>query len=394
MAMDALILVANPGSASRKYALYAGEKERAALHFEYESGHVICSVEADGEVHRADIALASVTEAAGEAERLLREQGWLATDEQIERIGLRVVAPSGFFLYDHVMNEDVVMRLKALRPRAPLHIDATLHEYKKLRKYFPAVPVVGISDSAFHITKPDYAWNYGLPLVDSDRLELKRFGYHGLSAASVVRTLHVHGKLPPKMIVCHLGSGASVTAVWHGKSRDTTMGYSPLEGLIMATRAGSIDASLVPVLKAELALNDAQLDSYLNEQSGLLGLSGSSSDIRELLDREANGDHYAHLALETYVYNIQKAIGQMTAALGGADVLLFTGTVGERSAAIRERVMQPFHYLDFILDHLANGQCVAPSVPTGISRLAHSRPVFVVPANEAAEIARRTKQLE
>jgi acetate kinase len=275
----------------------------------------------------------------------------------------------------------------------PLHIDAVLHEYAALHEVFADVPIVGVSDSAFHATKPDFAWNYGLPLADSDKLEIKRFGYHGLSAAAAIRVLRDHDKLPPKVVICHLGSGASVTAVWHGKSRDTTMGYSPLEGLVMATRSGSVDPVAVSVLKRSLRLDDAQMEAYLNEQSGLLGLSGTSDDIRILLKRETDGDHFAHLALETYVFSVQKAIGQMSAVLGGIDLLVFTGTVGERSASIRARVLSPFHYLDLALDHHGNLACTAPTELTCVSRLAHSRPVFVIPADEAAEIARHTLRI-
>lgn len=389
MAVDtSLILVANPGSASRKYALYEGGKFLASLHFEYEDGRVVCGMRAGDNVWRLMPSITSIAEAANVLLPILREHHLLAAGQRPGRIGLRVVAPTGFFLSDRVFDDKVVDRLRAMHERVPLHIEAVLREYHELSHIFSEIPVIGVSDSGFHATKPDFAWNYGLPLTDSDRLEIKRFGYHGLSVAAAVRTLHDHDKLPPKVIVCHLGSGASVTAVWHGKSRDTTMGYSPLEGVIMSTRSGSFDASILPVLKRELGLNDVQLEAYLNEQSGLLGLSGSSDDIRVLLKREEDGDHFAHLALETYIFSIQKAIGQMSAVLGGVDLLAFTGTVGERSSAIRARVVSPFHYLDLTLDHHVNAACTSPMDLMCVSRLAHSRPVFVVPTDEAEEIVR------
>ena len=392
MAVEApLILVANPGSASRKYALFRGDNQVASLHFEYDGGQVVCGIEAsDASLHLTPD-IPAVSQAASVLLPLLRQHHLLG-DEHPAAIGLRVVAPTGFFLSDHVFDETVVRRLQTMHERVPIHIDAVLKEYQELHDIFDGVPIVGVSDSAFHATKPDFAWNYGLPLADSDRLEIKRFGYHGLSAASVVRVLHDHDKLPPKVIVCHLGSGASVTAVWHGKSRDTTTGYSPLEGVVMSTRSGSFDPSVLTVLRRELGCSDVELETYLNEQSGLLGLSGSSADIRELLAREADGDHFAHLALETYLFSVHKAIGQMSAVLGGVDLLMFTGTVGERSPSIRARVLSPFHYLDLALDHHSNAQCTAPVELTCISRLAHSCPIFVVPANEAAEIARHTRQ--
>jgi acetate kinase len=393
MAMAApLILVANPGSASRKYALYAGSEPLASLHFEYQDNRVICTVTTGEKQHRVEPELSDVAEAAGQVLPMLHTYGVLEEGQSPERIGIRIVAPTGFFLEDHSMDEAAMARLEAMHTRVPLHIDVALRECKTLRSFLPDVPIMAVSDSAFHATKPDVAWNYGLPIADSDRLELKRFGYHGLSMASAVRLLHTQGKLPPTVIICHLGSGSSVTALWHGKSRDTTMGYSPLDGLIMATRAGSVDISAIEVLKRELGLDDAALEAYLSERSGLLGLSGSSSDIRELLNRESGGDHYAHLALATYIYTVQKAIGQMSAALGGADMLVFTGTVGERSSVIRARILEVFHYLDFVLDHHANEACESPIRLTCISRLAHSRPVFVCPADEAGEIARHVAQ--
>lgn len=388
--MESLILVANPGSASRKYALFEGKTLRAQLHFEYVDGRVMCTLQQDGEPRNLDVGVKNIETAAEHVLQIFRQQGALRNDEQISRIGLRIVAPSSFFLQDHVMDDEVVGKLKDLAEHAPIHITATLAELTQLQQQFPDAPIVGVSDSAFHITKPDHAWNYGLPLDDADRLEIKRFGYHGISVASVINTLHQAEKLPPKVIVAHLGSGVSVTAVLHGKSIDTTMGYSPLEGVIMSTRAGSIDPTAVRAIKTALQLDDAGVEEYLNTKSGLLGLGGSG-DIRELLQREADGDHRAALALATYVYSVQKAIGQMAATLGGVDALVFTGTVGERSAQIRQRVMHGMLYLDLEIDEATNNECYAPNKLTIVSRLAKSKPIFVVPAREAVYIAKHAQ---
>jgi acetate kinase len=384
-----LILVANPGSASRKYALYEGDKLRAELHFEYEYQKLACTLTQGGDRHVLHLDFQDMSAAAAHVPGLLQAQGALKAGEQVERVGLRIVAPSSFFLEDRVMTDAVVRRLEEIRPLAPLHITATLDELQALRRQLPGLPIVGVSDSAFHATKPDYAWNYGISLEDADRFEIKRFGYHGLSVGAAVHALEAAHKLPPKLVVCHLGSGASVTAVHGGASVDTTMGYSPLEGLVMGTRSGSIDATAVRVMKEVFRLDDDGIEAYLNNHCGLLGLGGSS-DIRELLRRESDGDHRARLALQTYVFSIQKAVGQMAAALGGADALVFTGTVGERSAPIRARVTARLHFLDFLLDEEANNACAAPEKLTTASRLAHSKPVYVVPTAEAAEIARRT----
>jgi acetate kinase len=384
---SSLILIANPGSASRKYALYDGDRERGQLHFEYVEGRVLCTLHAHGEQHVVHLNMHDLGATAAEVTRILKENDLLHDKEHIARVGLRIVAPSSFFLEDHVVTDEVVTALEALIPRAPIHITATLEELHMLRRQFKDAIIVGVSDSAFHITKPDYAWNYGISLDDADRFEIKRFGYHGLSAVASVHALSEAQKLPPKLVICHLGSGASVTAVHGGKSIDNTMGYSPLEGVVMSTRSGSVDPTAVRALKEVFNWNDNQVDNYLNNHSGLLGLGGSA-DIRELLAREAHDDSRARLALATYVYSVQKAVGQMSAALGGLDALVFTGTVGERSAAVRERIIARLHYLDLIADEHTNPACIAPEKLTIISRIAHSKPIYVIPTAEAAEIAR------
>lgn len=385
-----LVLIANPGSASRKYALYEGERPRAELHFEFVYQKLACTLLRGGQQHAVHLDFNDMGAAASNVMRLLQENGALEADEQISALGLRIVAPSAYFLHDHVIDDEVIGWLEQILPRAPLHITATLDELHALRAQFANIPVVGVSDSAFHATKPDYAWNYGISLEDADRYEIKRFGYHGLSVAASVDVLAAAHKLPSKLVVCHLGSGASVSAVLGGKSVDNTMGYSPLEGVVMATRSGTIDHTAARALKDVFHFDDNELEKYLNNHSGLLGLGGSS-DIRELLRREDDGDHRSQLALQTFVYSVQKAIGQMTAALGGVDALLFTGTVGERSAPMRERIVDRLHYLDFIIDTDANAACTAPEELTVVSRLAHSKPIYVLPTAEAGELVRRVR---
>jgi acetate kinase len=383
-----LTLVANPGAASRKYTLSKGSKPLASLHFEYENGGVICTLASGDEERQIDPQISDIKHAAGRVISILQEQGIMG-GESLQAIAVPVVAPGAYFLEDHLIDDEFLEHLQSARRQAPLHIDATLEEVASLKEQFPDAPIYGISDSAFHITKPDYAWNYGIRLEDADRFDIKRFGYYGLSTASVIHTLHKHEKLPPRLVVCHLGSGASVTAVYHGKSFDTTMGYSPLEGMIMETRSGSLDLMAARALQKSLDLDDAGLEEYLNHQGGLLGISGVSSDVRALLAHEADGHHHAGLALKAYIHSALKAIGQMSAAMGGVDVLIFTGTVGERSFVIRERIVEKLHYLDFMIDGRSNKACDNPKELVCVSRLAHSRPIFVVPSNENTEIARQ-----
>ncbi len=387
-----LILVANPGSASRKYALYRGEHATAELHFEWVDGKIICTVTAGTEQFETPVGLTSLEEVLPLVEAQFIRAGAMQDGDKLGGIGLRIVAPSGFFLSNHHLTSHIREKLQELERVAPLHIGIVLHEFELLQKFFPGVPVYGISDSAFHVTKPDYAWNYAIPLADADKYEIKRYGYHGLSVQSALHTLRHNDRLANKIVVAHLGSGGSITALHGGKSLDNTMGYSPLEGLMMATRSGSIDYSAVRALQIHSGMSNEETEIYLNERSGLLGV-GDSPDIRELLAREDHGDERARLALNTYVYSIQKGIAQMTAALGGIDALVFTGTVGERSATMRQRIVTRLHYLDFAIDTHANAACQNPLGLEVLSKLTQSKPIYVVHADEAAEIARQTRTM-
>lgn len=381
-----MILVSNPGSASRKYAVFDGQACKLRLHFEHENGRIVCAV--DNKKHdRRAADIGGLAQAAGLLPDILGEHGISAPDA----IALRVVAPSAYFLQHRRLDDQAVARLREFEPRAPLHISASLQELEALQQTWPDVPVFGISDSAFHATKPDYAWNYGIRLEDADHLEVKRFGYHGLSAQSVVRQLQK--RLPEKLVICHLGSGSSVIAVHGGRSVDATMGFSPLEGLVMSTRSGTIDITAVHALQDALELDSEAAQDYLNKQGGLLGLSGTSGDIRELLQREADGDYRAGLALKTYINRVQQAIGQMTAALGGIDALVFTGAAGERASDIRRRIVANLHFLEFELDHTKNAQTTGQlSAPKSINTVRH-RPVLVTPAQEEHEMAAAAQSL-
>jgi acetate kinase len=266
-----------------------------------------------------------------------------------------------------------------------------LSEIKQIKSAFAGIPLIAISDTAFHSTKPDWAWYYGIDLDLADKFGIRRYGYHGVSVGSVVWHLQTNKLLSPKTIICHLGSGSSVTAVENGKSIETTMGYSPLEGLIMASRSGSIDVSAALAIKRELQLSDDGLEQYLNKKSGLLGISGTSNDIRQLLVSEKQVDKKAELALKMFVYRVQQAIGQMAASLGGVDCLVFTATVGERSDVIRERILDNLGYLGFIYDKNLNNQTFEPATATNLA-VVPGKPILVISTDEAAEIARRAEQ--
>ncbi len=382
-----LYLIANPGSASRKYALYRGSNRLILIHFETVDGQVVYALTVGKRkvVENESAGLSHVSMAGVRLVPILQKHKLLESIDDLAAIGLRVVAPSSFFQQHRRLEGRALELLKTLETYAPLHINATLQEIELLSKTFPNIPVIGASDSAFHANKPRHAASYAISQTYAKQLDLWRYGYHGLSVSSVVEQLKKQKTLPRRLVVCHIGSGVSVTAVHDGKSIDNTMGYSPLEGTMMATRSGSVDVAASEVLARRQKLNDHQLQTYLNTKSGLLGVSGISSDIRELLEKEPNHES-AGLALDMYVYRLQQAIGQMVAVLGGLDGLVFTGTVGERSSEMRRRITKKILYLGVSIDHAKNDATIAVAKPVDISQSRHPLPVFVVPADEASSI--------
>lgn len=381
-----LTLISNPGSASRKYVLYEGEKIQGELRFEWLNGEIVYTL-LPGNNEAVFANIAGLSEAPGKIMEIFNKTSILQANTTLDAIGLRVVAPGNYFLQHIFIDAEYEKNLARVSGLAPIHVSAALEELSCLKKLFPGVKIIGASDSAFHASRPDYAKYYGIPKKDADSFDIKRFGYHGISVSSVIRKLEDAGKLAPRVVVVHLGGGASVSAVLNGRSIDNTMGFSPLEGLVMSTRSGSIDTTAVFALKQFMKLGDPEMHDYLNSKAGLLGLGGST-DVPELIAREKSGDRDSLLALNVYLYNIQKGIGEMVSALGGIDTLVLTGTVCERSVEIRHHLMERMRYLDFCLDELANeGVLQSPDIKV-ISSLVRSKPILVVPTNESQEILR------
>jgi len=391
MTPESLILVVNPGSASRKYALFADGKKRANINFEFEDGRVIGKVEFAGNKTPITCDDADLSAVSSHILPLLHEHEIIGHSDVLTAIGIRIVAPAMRFTKDELITDEVIVALESIQQIAPLHITTALSEVKQIKEHFPGTPLIAISDTAFHSTKSEFAWHYGIDTEFANRFEIKRYGYHGISVGSVVHCLAEQNKLSQKTIICHLGSGSSLTAVVDGKSVDTTMGYSPLEGLLMASRSGTIDVSAALAIKRELQLTDSELESYLNKKSGLLGVSGSSNDVRQLLVSEEQGDDRARLALGLFVYRIQLAIGQMAASMSGVDSIVFTGTIGERSAVIRGRILDNLEYLGFIYHKDNNNSTFEPVEAVNIA-IEASKPAWVIVTDEAAEIARRAEQ--
>lgn len=388
---ESIIFIVNPGSASRKYALYVGGTKKANLHFEIVDEKVVGELEYDGNKYSKKYDDANLGNAPHRTLPLLHKYKILNESDKISAIGIRIVAPSKRFMQDELVTDEVVSVLEDLSRESPLHIKTALLEIKQLRIRFPETPIIAVSDSAFHSTKPDYARYYAIDTELADKLGVEKYGFHGISIRSIVDNLKKNDILLPKTIICHLGSGCSVTAVENGKSIDTTMGYSPLEGVVMATRSGSIDVSAALAIKRDLGFTPGELEEFLFRKSGLIGLSGSSDDIRQLITSEAKGDSRAKLALDIFVYRIQQAIGQMAASMNGVSCLVFTGTVGERSIIIRGRILERLDYLGFEISPKANEKAFEPVDIANIANLS-SKPVLVVLTDEAAELAHRTEK--
>lgn len=388
--MSKLILVTNPGSASRKYALYDGEKCLATLHFEYDRDAVICTAKTEAGKQVLRLAITDVAESAGECEKVLQEIGVLSEDQKIDVVASRLLVASSYFDHDMLVNDEVLAQAERAKDRSPLHTATHLNEINFFKQKFPDLPVVAVSDNAFHATKPIEAFRYGVSIDLQKKLDLGRFGYHGISVSSIAEIMKRENILAEKVVVCHLGSGASISALRNGISVDNSMGYTPLEGLMMATRAGNIDPAAVLAIKRELALSDDDLEKYLNKQAGLLGMTSKSDDMRIVLEDEKKGDEQAVEAMKTYLYRLRKVIAEMVAAMSGVDAIVFTATVGERSDEVRTRVCQELGYLGFELDEAKNTQADSAPVYLNLAKET-SKPIYMIRTDETAEMARRAR---
>ncbi|HEU4537809.1 MAG TPA: hypothetical protein VFS00_27000, partial [Polyangiaceae bacterium] len=253
------------------------------------------------------------------------------------------------------LDDATVAELEALRPLNPLHSARALATIAMGRQALPRRPHVACFDTAFHTSLPPAAFTYGLPRELAARHGLRRYGFHGLSVAhATARVAELAGAPPARLVVCHLGSGCSITAVRDGRSADTTMGFSPLEGLVMATRSGTVDPGALLYLLREAGLGPDELERALDREGGLLGLAGVSGDLREVVRAADAGDAAAKLAYDVFVHAARRGVGQMLAALGGADALAFTGGIGEHQARVRADVLAPFAFAGLALDAARN----------------------------------------
>lgn len=310
----------------------------------------------------------------------------------IDAIGCRVVHGGTVYVEPTRVTPSVLDGLRALGDLAPLHNPEDVAVLEELRGSLPHTPLVAVFDTAFHQTLPPVAYNYALPAELSARYKLRRYGFHGISHAYVSEQLIEHlgrGAPDTKVITCHLGSGASVCAVRDGQSIDTSMGFTPVEGLVMGTRSGDVDPGLILYLIRTAGMTAGEVDSLLNHRSGLRGLSELSADVRDLEQAAHKGDERAKLALEVFAYRARKYIGAFAAALEGLDGVAFTAGIGENSASIRRRICHGLGFLGLQLDDDVN-EAANGRVATRISADRSSVQIWVIPTDEERQIALST----
>lgn len=387
------VLVVNAGSSSLKYQLIdATSGDTVAVGLVSEIGGASHHRHESEGVHEAGVDCPTHTTAFALARAALRVHGPHLADDDLVAVGHRVVHGGRDFTEPVLVDDGVVAALRVLAPLAPLHNPANVEGIVRAQEAFPGLPHVAVFDTGFHRTLPEAAYTYAVPRAWRDGHDVRRYGFHGSSYAWVSRRAAALVGRPAeqtRMVVLHLGNGASACAVDGGRSVETSMGLSPAEGLVMGTRSGDVDPALGGYLARVTGLSAEDYDRALNRESGLLGLAGVS-DFRTLVERRERGDADAELAFDVTVHRIRKYVGAYAAVLGDLDALVFTGGIGERSAPLRAAVVDGLGVLGLRLDEVANAEGPAErriSAPTSLAQ------VWVVPTDEEREIARATLEV-
>ena len=394
------ILVINCGSSSLKYQLINSESEEVLAKGLCErigiEGSAIVHQPKDGDKIKSEVDMPNHTAAVKFViEKLTDPQvGVIKSLDEIDAVGHRIVHGGEKFATSVVLNDEVIAAIEQCNDLAPLHNPANLIGINSCKEIMPNVPMVGVFDTAFHQTMPKKAYLYGLPLSYYEDYKVRRYGFHGTSHDFVSkRAAQILGKdiKALKIIVCHLGNGASVSAVKYGESVDTSMGLTPLEGLIMGTRSGDLDPAIITFIAEKEGISAEQVIDICNKKSGVLGLSGGiSSDFRDLADAVSKGDSKAKTALETYAYRVGKYIGAYAAAMNGVDVIVFTAGIGENNAEVRAMVGEYIGFLGTNIDPEKNKQRGEEVI---LSDAGAKVTTMVIPTNEELAIARETVRL-
>ncbi|MCI9076001.1 MAG: acetate kinase [Dorea sp.] len=392
------VLVINCGSSSLKFQLINSESEQVLAKGLCErigiDGRLTYQPEG-GEKAVSEKAMPTHTEAIQFVIDALTDEktGVVNSLDEIGAVGHRVVHGGEKFTKSVVITDEVKAAIEECNDLAPLHNPANLIGINACQSLMPKTPMVAVFDTAFHQTMPEKAYMYGLPYEYYDKYKVRRYGFHGTSHSFVSkRAAELVGKPydQVKTVVCHLGNGASICAVENGKSVDTSMGLTPLEGLVMGTRSGDIDPAIMEFIAKKEGLDIAGLMNVLNKKSGVEGISGVSSDFRDLDNAATEGNDQAKIALEVFIYRVAKYVGAYVTAMNGVDVIAFTAGIGENAGNVRAGVCKYLGYLGIEIDEEANGKRGEEiTISTADSRVK----VMVVPTNEELAIARDTVAL-
>ena len=395
------VLVVNAGSSSLKYQLFDTGSEQVLAKGNCErigiEGSRIAHKTADGRSYTAEEPLGTHADAIRLVVRTLLDGdvGCLSSVKEVEAIGHRVVHGGPYFTKSVLVTSDVLKTLSSCTAYAPLHTKAHLMGIEGCLAVMPDVPEVLVFDTAFHQTMPDTAYMYGVSYDMYEKYGVRRYGAHGTSHRYVSgEFLRLTGRAAKgsRVITCHIGNGSSVCAVKDGRCADTSMGFTPLDGVLMGTRSGSIDPAIVPFLMEKEGFTPEEADTYLNKKCGFLGISGVGSDSRDVEAAMNAGNKRAKLAFDMLCYQLKKYIGSYAAAMGGVDGIVFTAGIGEHTPYIREHALEDLEFLGIVLDKDKN-TFGHSNTPVKISAENSSVDVYMIPTNEELVIARDTEEI-
>lgn len=394
------ILVVNAGSSSLKYQLIEmdnesvlakgvceriGQENAVLVH----KGSKEVRIEKPMPTHKEAMQLVL-------AALLDKEYGVIGSMEEIAAVGHRVLHSGEDFKESVLIKDDEVLkRIEGNIELGPLHMPANVMGIKACKEVMPWAPQVAVFDTTFHSTMPDYAYMYAIRYEDYKKYKIRKYGFHGTSHLYITgeaRKIMGADKCR-RLVVCHLGNGASVSAVKDGKCIDTSMGLTPLEGLVMGTRSGDLDPAVLEFMMDKTGMNIHEMLNYLNKKSGVDGISGVGSDFRDLVKAYDEGNDRARLAIDMFSYRVKKYIGAYAAALNGLDCIVFTGGIGEHTEIVREKVMKDMEYLGVDFDFEKNNHVGRGNV-TELSKPDSKVKVYIIPTNEELVIARETLRLK
>jgi len=386
------ILVLNSGSSSLKYKLFDMDHEKALITGNVDGiGLDRCTLKlsVNGAKEEQKIIVKDHVDAVLLAFKSLKQKGIIKNYSEIDAIGHRVVHGGENYSQPVIINARVIKTIYNLYDLAPLHNPPNLAGILACKKILPKTPQIAVFDTAFHQTLSPEAYLYGLPYELYEKYKIRKYGFHGPSHKYLTdHAIKLLGKKETRIITCHLGNGSSLTAVKNGKSIDTTMGFTPLEGLIMGTRTGNIDPTIPIYLVAHKGFKIHELEDYFNKKSGLLGISGLTRDVRDLHTAAVKGNKKAKLALDMFARRVAFYIGGYMALLGGLDAIVFSAGIGENAWFMRKTICQYLAPIGIVIDEKAN-----KNNPVIASKPNSKVKIYIIPTNEELQIARETKEL-